>query len=252
MRLLATYADSEQRRAQGKERPGRSERCDPPGFVLTRRPDRIPLVAAASLASACPPADTEPSAVAYVAWVSQRPVQYRYRSPDEDSARWLDFAYRPGDIVISTRSKHGTTWMQMICVQIRAARWRAGDGGFVDHEGYLHISDRKKDVIITGGENVSSIEVEDRLFSHPAVAEAAVIGVPSDRWGETVKAFVVLADGAHADQAELIAHCKAGLAGFKAPSSVEFVESIPRTATGKVQKFKLREPYWREHDRQVN
>ena len=134
-----------------------------------------------------------------------------------------------------------------------AGDWfHTGDGGSVDDEGYLHISDRKKDVIITGGENVSSIEVEDRLFSHPAVAEAAVIGVPSERWGETVKAIVVLADGSHADEAELIAHCKTGLAGFKAPTSVEFVESIPRTATGKVQKFKLREPYWRERDRQVN
>jgi len=134
-----------------------------------------------------------------------------------------------------------------------AGDWfHTGDGGSIDDEGYLHISDRKKDVIITGGENVSSIEVEDWLFNHPAVAEAAVVGVPSQRWGETVKAFVVLADGAHADQAELIAHCKAGLAGFKAPSSVELVESIPRTATGKVQKFKLREPYWRDGDRQVN
>jgi len=134
-----------------------------------------------------------------------------------------------------------------------AGDWfHTGDGGSIDDEGYLHISDRKKDVIITGGENVSSIEVEDWLFNHPAVAEAAVVGVPSQRWGETVKAFVVLADGAHADQAELIAHCKAGLAGFKAPSSVELVESIPRTATGKVQKFKLREPYWRDHDRKVN
>jgi len=130
--------------------------------------------------------------------------------------------------------------------------FRTGDGGTLDDEGYLSIRDRKKDVIISGGENVSSIEVEDCLFSHPAVAEVAVIGVPSQKWGETIKALVVLADGASADEQELIAHCKARLAGYKAPTSVELREAIPRTATGKVQKFKLREQYWQGHDRQVN
>jgi acyl-CoA synthetase (AMP-forming)/AMP-acid ligase II len=129
--------------------------------------------------------------------------------------------------------------------------FHTGDGGTLD-DGYLSISDRKKDVIITGGENVSSIEVEDCLFSHPAVAEVAVIGVPSERWGETVKALVVLSEGASADEAELIAHCKSRLAGYKAPTSVEIREAIPRTATGKVQKFKLRQPYWTGHERQVN
>lgn len=130
--------------------------------------------------------------------------------------------------------------------------FHTGDGGSLDAEGYLTISDRKKDVIITGGENVSSIEVEDCVFSHPAVAEVAVIGVPDERWGETVKALVVLAEGAQASEAEIIAHCKERLAGFKAPTSVEFREAIPRTATGKVQKFKLREPYWAGRDRRVN
>jgi acyl-CoA synthetase (AMP-forming)/AMP-acid ligase II len=130
--------------------------------------------------------------------------------------------------------------------------FHTGDGGEIDDEGYLTISDRRKDVIITGGENVSSIEVEDCLFSHPAVAEAAVIGVPSEKWGETVKALVVLAEGARADEAELIAHCKARLAGYKAPTSVELREAIPRTATGKVQKFKLRQQYWTGRERQVN
>ena len=128
--------------------------------------------------------------------------------------------------------------------------FHTGDGGEVDEEGYLSISDRKKDVIITGGENVSSIEVEDCLFSHPAVAEVAVIGVPSQKWGETVKALVVLSGVA--TEAELIAHCKSRLAGYKAPTSVDVRESIPRTATGKVQKFKLREQYWQGQSRQVN
>jgi len=130
--------------------------------------------------------------------------------------------------------------------------FHTGDGGTLDEEGYLSISDRRKDVIITGGENVSSIEVEDCLFSHPAVAEVAVIGVPSEKWGETIKALVVLAPGEQADEAELIAHCKKRLAGYKAPTSVELREAIPRTATGKVQKFKLREQYWAGHERQVN
>jgi acyl-CoA synthetase (AMP-forming)/AMP-acid ligase II len=130
--------------------------------------------------------------------------------------------------------------------------FHTGDGGVLDDEGYLSISDRRKDVIITGGENVSSIEVEDCLFSHPAVAEVAVIGVPSEKWGETIKALVVLAPGTSADEAELIAHCKKRLAGYKAPTSVELREAIPRTATGKVQKFKLREQYWAGRDRQVN
>lgn len=134
-----------------------------------------------------------------------------------------------------------------------AGGWfHTGDGGHVDEEGYLVISDRRKDVIITGGENVSSIEVEDVLFGHPGVAEVAVIGVPDDRWGETVKALVVVAPGAEVAEAELIAYCKERLAHFKAPTSVEFRTELARTATGKLQKFKLREPYWRGRTRQVN
>jgi acyl-CoA synthetase (AMP-forming)/AMP-acid ligase II len=130
--------------------------------------------------------------------------------------------------------------------------FHTGDGGTLDDEGYVTISDRKKDVIITGGENVSSIEVEDALFAHPAVAEVAVIGVPSEKWGETIKALVVLAAGEQATEADLIAHCKGRLAGYKAPTSVEFRDVIPRTATGKIQKFKLREQYWQGYQRQVN
>jgi fatty-acyl-CoA synthase len=130
--------------------------------------------------------------------------------------------------------------------------FHTGDGGFVDDQGYLTISDRKKDIIITGGENVSSIEVEDCLFSAAGVAECAVIGVPDEKWGETIKAIVVRAAGAECTEADLIAHCKRHMGGFKAPTSIDFVEAIPRTATGKVQKFKLREPYWTGRDRQVN
>ena len=134
-----------------------------------------------------------------------------------------------------------------------AGDWfHTGDGGRIGDDGYLTISDRKKDVIITGGENVSSIEVEDVLFSHPAVAEVAVIGVPSEKWGETIKALVVLAEGEQATEAELIAWCKERAAGYKAPTTVEFRDELARTATGKLQKFKLRQPYWEGRDRLVN
>jgi len=129
--------------------------------------------------------------------------------------------------------------------------FHTGDGGHLDEDGYLVISDRKKDVIITGGENVSSIEVEDALCSHPAVAEAAVIGVPDERWGETVKALVVLAAGQQASEAELIAHCRARLAHYKCPTSVELRGELARTSTGKLQKFKLRAPYWEGRARSV-
>ncbi|TYL49541.1 AMP-binding protein [Nocardioides sp. BGMRC 2183] len=133
--------------------------------------------------------------------------------------------------------------------------FHTGDGGTIGEDGYLTIADRKKDVIITGGENVSSIEVEDALFSHPQVAEVAVIGVPSEKWGETIKALVVLTEDGSAGpetEAALIAWCKERLAGYKAPTSVEFRSELARTATGKLQKFKLRADYWKDQDRQVN
>lgn len=134
-----------------------------------------------------------------------------------------------------------------------AGGWfHTGDGGAIDDDGYLTISDRKKDVIITGGENVSSIEVENALFSHPAVGEVCVFGVPDPKWGETIKALVVLAPGQAASEDELRAWCKERMAGFKCPTTVEFRDELARTATGKLQKFKLRAPYWEGRDRQVN
>ena len=129
--------------------------------------------------------------------------------------------------------------------------FHTGDGGFLD-DGYLTIADRKKDVIISGGENVSSIEVEDRLFNHPAVAEVAVIGVPDEKWGETVMALVVLVPGAEVTEADLITHTRFQLAHYKCPTRIEFREELARTATGKLQKYKLRQPYWEGQDRQVN
>ncbi|HUW02916.1 MAG TPA: AMP-binding protein [Acidimicrobiales bacterium] len=130
--------------------------------------------------------------------------------------------------------------------------FHTGDGGVIDDENHLTILDRKKDVIISGGENVSSIEVEDTLFSHPAVAEVAVIGVPDQKWGETVKALVVLAVDEQATEADLIEHCRQKLAHFKCPTSVEIRDELPRTATGKLQKFKLRKKYWEGRERAIN
>lgn len=128
--------------------------------------------------------------------------------------------------------------------------FHTGDGGYLDDDGYLVISDRKKDVIISGGENVSSIEVEDALMSHPDVREVAVIGIPDSKWGEMVTALVV-AEG-DVDGPALIAHCRTRLAGYKCPKRVDFVDELPRTATGKLQKFKLREPFWKDQERQVH
>jgi acyl-CoA synthetase (AMP-forming)/AMP-acid ligase II len=130
--------------------------------------------------------------------------------------------------------------------------FHTGDGGIVDDEGHVSILDRKKDVIITGGENVSSIEVEDAIFSLAGVAEVAVIAIPHDTWGEMIIALVVPAPGHTLTEEGVIAHCRGVLAGFKCPKQVEFRDNLPRTATGKLQKFRLRSPYWEGRDRQVN
>ena len=130
--------------------------------------------------------------------------------------------------------------------------FHTGDGGTIGDDHYLTISDRKKDVIVSGGENVSSIEVEDALFSHPEVAEVAVIGIPDEKWGEMVLALVVRAPGSDLSEEALIAHARTKLAGYKCPKRIEFRTELARTATGKLQKFKLRAPYWEGHTRQVN
>ncbi|MBV8951568.1 MAG: AMP-binding protein [Actinobacteria bacterium] len=129
--------------------------------------------------------------------------------------------------------------------------FHTGDGGSMEGA-YVTISDRKKDVIISGGENVSSIEVEDCLYQHPLVAECGVIGVPDDKWGETVKALVVVREGGTVTEEELLEHCRGRLAHFKCPTSIEFRSELPRTATGKLQKFRLRSEYWTGRERQVN
>ncbi len=129
--------------------------------------------------------------------------------------------------------------------------FHSGDLAVWDEHGNIHIVDRKKDVIISGGENISSPELEDALYHHPAVLECAVIGVPSEKWGETPKALIVLREGMTATEPEVIEFSRQHLAHFKCPTSVEFVESLPRTATGKLQKFLIREAYWKGIERRV-
>jgi acyl-CoA synthetase (AMP-forming)/AMP-acid ligase II len=135
---------------------------------------------------------------------------------------------------------------------IKAGYFHTGDGGSVDAANYVTIADRKKDVIISGGENVSSIEVEDAIFQHPDVTEVAVIGIPDEKWGELVTALVVKATGSTLTEDEVIAWTKQKLAGYKCPKRVEFRDELARTATGKLQKFKLRAPFWEGYERQVN
>ena len=135
---------------------------------------------------------------------------------------------------------------------IDAEGWfRSGDAGFFDRDGYLFIHDRVKDMIVSGGENIYPAEVENALMSHPSVADAAVIGVPDDRWGEAVKAIVVLRPGAELDAPGIINHCRTLIAGYKTPKSVETIAVLPRNPSGKVLRRELRAPYWEGRTRQV-
>jgi len=129
--------------------------------------------------------------------------------------------------------------------------FRTGDAGYMD-DGYLFIHDRVKDMIVSGGENVYPAEIENAIVSHPGVADVAVIGIPSERWGESPLALIVAAEGADPTQEEIIAHCAERLARFKLPAAVERIDEIPRNPSGKILKVELRKPYWEGRDRSVN
>lgn len=129
---------------------------------------------------------------------------------------------------------------------------RTGDAGYLDEEGYLYIHDRFKDMIVSGAENIYPAEVENAIYGHPAVQEVAVIGVPDEKWGESVKAIVVAKPDVAADPNDIIAFARTRIAAFKAPKSVEFVAALPRGPSGKILRRKLREPYWKDRERQVN
>lgn len=135
---------------------------------------------------------------------------------------------------------------------LRGGWLHTGDGGYLDDDGYLYIVDRLKDMIVSGGENVYSAEVENVLARHPAVAACAVIGIPHEQWGEGVHAVVVRQPGATVAVDDLLAFCRRDLAGYKCPRSVEFRDDLPLSGAGKVLKNALREPHWRGRDRNVS
>ena len=146
-------------------------------------------------------------------------------------------------------------WQQpeLTAETLRGGWMHSGDGGYMTEDGFVYVVDRIKDMIISGGENVYSAEVENAVYQHPAVAECAVIGIPSERWGEAVHAIVRLKDGAAADAEALIAHCRALIAGFKCPRSVAFRDQpMPLSGAGKILKTELREPYWEGQEKQVH
>jgi acyl-CoA synthetase (AMP-forming)/AMP-acid ligase II len=134
---------------------------------------------------------------------------------------------------------------------VRDGWLHTGDAGYLDEDGYLFIHDRVKDMIVTGGENVYPAEVENAVFGHPAVADVAVVGVPDDKWGEAVKAIVVLKPGASASAEGIMAFAKGRIAGYKAPKSVDFIDVLPRNPSGKILRRELREPYWQGRARRV-
>ena len=129
--------------------------------------------------------------------------------------------------------------------------FKTGDAGYW-RDGYLYLHDRVKDMIVSGGENVYPAEIENVLMAHPAVADVGVIGVPHEKWGETVKAMVVKAEGAEPTAQELIAYCRERLAGFKCPTSIDFIDALPRNPSGKILKRELREPFWAGKERRIN
>ena len=181
------------------------------------------------------------------AWVSLRivdPMTGEDKPTGEVGEIWL----RSGQVMTGYWNRPDAT-----AETITAEGWlRTGDAAFADAAGYVFLQDRVKDMIITGGQNVYPVEVENALLGHPAIADVAVIGVPDERWGEAVKAVVVLKPGAGAAPEEIIAFARERIAHFKAPSSVDFADALPRNPSGKVLKRELREPYWAGMTRRIN
>ena len=163
-------------------------------------------------------------------------------------------AGQSGEIVIRCKAVMKGYWNQPVATAgaLRDGWYHSGDIGYVDGNGYLYIQDRMKDMVITGGENVYPAEVERVLAEHPGVADIAVIGVPDPNWGEAVKAIVVVRPGAAVEQQALIDFARERLAGYKCPKSIDFVQQIPRNASGKILKRVLREPFWEGRSRGVN
>jgi fatty-acyl-CoA synthase len=158
-----------------------------------------------------------------------------------------------GEVITRTNLVMAGYWRQPEATRavIVDGWFHTGDMALIDGEGYIEVVDRKKDLIISGGENISSIEVEGFLYKHPSVLEAAVIAAPDERWGEVPYAVVVLKQGEQTTEAELIEFCREHLAHYKAPKRIAFIEALPRTATGKIQKNLLRERFWKGQTKRV-
>ncbi|SEQ47632.1 Acyl-CoA synthetase (AMP-forming)/AMP-acid ligase II [Solimonas aquatica] len=159
-----------------------------------------------------------------------------------------------GEIIVCSPSVMQGYWKKEkeTAAALRGGWMHTGDMGYMDSEGFVFVVDRLKDMIVTGGENVYSVEVENALVRHPALATCAVIGIPDPRWGEAVHAVVVLKAGASVSEDELRAHCHTLIANYKCPRSFQFVEALPLSGAGKVLKNKLREPFWQQHSRRVS
>jgi acyl-CoA synthetase (AMP-forming)/AMP-acid ligase II len=161
---------------------------------------------------------------------------------------------QPGEIWVRSRQIMAGYWgkPEATADAITADGWlRSGDGGHMDADGYVYVTDRIKDMIISGGENIYPAEIERVLAEYPAIADVAVIGVPDERWGEVPKAVVVARAGAQLDVAELLAYCRQHVAGFKCPQTVDVVDQLPRNPTGKILKRELRKPYWEGRERKI-
>jgi acyl-CoA synthetase (AMP-forming)/AMP-acid ligase II len=160
----------------------------------------------------------------------------------------------PGEIWVRSEQRMGGYWgkPEATAAAFTADGWlRSGDGGHMDADGYLYVTDRIKDMIISGGENIYPAEIERVLAEHPSIDDVAVIGVPDEKWGEVPKAVVVAKSGTAIDIEQVLAYCRGRLASFKCPKSVDVVDALPRNPTGKVLKKDLRKPYWADRERQI-
>ena len=196
--------------------------------------------------------DGSPEWVRRLSSAGQEALGYRVRvvrpngsdcAPEEQGEIWVK---GPG-VMVGYWNNHPAT-----LDAVEDGWMKSGDIGAFDKDRFLFVLDRKKDMILSGGENIYPREVEEALYAHPAVAEAAVIGVPDNRWGEAVKAFVVVAPDAAVNEGDLIEHCRKHIASYKKPKSVEFVSALPRLPNKKIDKKQLRAPYWDGRTRQVN
>jgi len=158
---------------------------------------------------------------------------------------------KAGEVVVIGPTVGKAYWKKPEATDLKDGTWYSGDVARVDEDGFIHIVDRKKDMILSGGANIYPREIEDVLYAHPAVLQAAVIGIPHEQWGETVKAILVLREGAQTTEAEIIEYCRQNLAEYKKPRVVEFRDSLPINPSGKILKRELRDEHWKGKERMV-